>query len=295
MDIFTVWVYSEEKMIDLHTHSNASDGTFSPSALMENAKARGLTAVALTDHDTVSGFAEAEAAALRLGIRFIRGIEIGIQWEPGEFHLLGLGINNPGADFFAAVSELTELRERRNREMIVRMQRSGFNVSYENILAISGNSFIGRPHFAALLVNKGIVKSKEQAFDRYLGKGRPFYVHKDGLELRRAIDIIKNAGGIAVLAHPMSLYVAWGRLPDVIKGLKDDGLDGIEAWHPTAKVCACRRLEKLGRSLGLVITAGSDFHGESRPDRRLGITAGKIKIEEAILEAIPMLASANSL
>lgn len=295
MDIFTVWVYSEEKMIDLHTHSNASDGTFSPSALMENAKVRGLTAVALTDHDTVSGFAEAEAAALRLGIRFIRGIEIGIQWEPGEFHLLGLGINNPGADFFAAVSELTELRERRNREMIVRMQRSGFNVSYENILAISGNSFIGRPHFAALLVNKGIVKSKEQAFDRYLGKGRPFYVHKDGLELRRAIDIIKNAGGIAVLAHPMSLYVAWGRLPDVIKGLKDDGLDGIEAWHPTAKVCACRRLEKLGRSLGLVITAGSDFHGESRPDRRLGITAGKIKIEEAILEAIPMLASANSL
>jgi predicted metal-dependent phosphoesterase TrpH len=123
-----------------------------------------------------------------------------------------------------------------------------------------------------------------------LGKGRPLYVPKEGLELGRALALIKEAGGIAVLAHPMSLYVSWGRLPGLIKELAEQGLDGIEAWHPTAKVRACKRLEELGLRLGLFITAGSDFHGETRPDRKLGISAGGRKIEEAILEAIPPLA-----
>jgi predicted metal-dependent phosphoesterase TrpH len=115
------------------------------------------------------------------------------------------------------------------------------------------------------------------------------YVPKEGLELGEALRLIKEAGAIAVLAHPMSLYVSWGRLPGLVKDLAEQGLDGIEAWHPTAKVRSCKRLEELAIHLGLFVTAGSDFHGESRPDRKLGITAGGRKIEETVLAAIPPL------
>ncbi|MDR0562212.1 MAG: PHP domain-containing protein [Spirochaetaceae bacterium] len=274
-------------MIDLHTHSTASDGSLSPATLISRAHQQGLTAIALTDHDTIAGLEEAEAEARSRGIGFIPGIEIEITWEPGEFHLLGLGILRPSPQFSEAITELVRLREARNREIIRKMQEAGMPVCYEDILGFSAGPCIGRPHFAALMVSRRIVKNREQAFDQYLGKGRPFYVPKEGLEFLRAVDIIKDSGGIAVLAHPMSLYIAWGRLPELIKDLRDQGLDGIEAWHPTAKVHSCKRLEALGKSLGLLITAGSDFHGESRPDRKLGITAGNRKIEAALLEGFP--------
>lgn len=256
---------------------------------METAHQRGLTALALTDHDTIAGLGEAEKEAARYGIRFIPGIEIEIVWEPGEFHLLGLGIGRSSALFSGALSELARRRDARNQEILERMRASGMEVAYEDIRSLSGGHSIGRPHFAALLVNRGLVKNREQAFARYLGKGKPFYVPKAGMEFSHALGSIKDAGGIAVLAHPLSLYVAWGRLPGLIKDFKAQGLDGLEAWHPTAKVRSCKRLESLGKSLGLFITAGSDFHGESRPDRKLGITAGDRKIDEAVLAAIPVL------
>ncbi|MDR0567980.1 MAG: PHP domain-containing protein [Spirochaetaceae bacterium] len=281
-------------MIDLHTHSSASDGSYSPEELMRRAGERGLHAIALTDHDTLAGLNAARAAAETLGIGFIPGIEIEITWEPGEFHLLGLGVRRPSPAFGAALAELGSLREARNREIIRKMQSANMDVSYEDLLAIACGPCIGRPHFAALMMRKRIVKSREQAFDRYLGKGRPLYVPKEGLEFRRAADIIKDAGGIAVLAHPLSLYIAWGRLPDLIKNLKDQGLDGIEAWHPTAKAHSCKRLEALGKSLGLYITAGSDFHGEARPDRKLGLTAGNRKIEDSVLTVLPDLFAPGS-
>ncbi|MDR3334411.1 MAG: PHP domain-containing protein [Treponema sp.] len=277
-------------MIDLHTHSSASDGSLTPSQLMDEAAHRGLSAIALTDHDTIDGLAAASTAAQKWGIQLIPGIEIEIRWEPGEFHLLGLGLGHLQASFLAGIAELSRLREKRNREILDRMHALSIQADYEDIRALSGGRLVGRPHFATFLVNRGFVKNREQAFFRYLGKGKPLYVPKEGLEFEKALDLIKQAGGIAVLAHPMSLYIAWGHLPGLIKNLRDRGLDGIEAWHPTAKVRSCKRLEELGTSLGLYITAGSDFHGASRPDRKLGITAGDRKIEDAILEAIPVLA-----
>ena len=276
-------------MIDLHTHSTASDGSFSPSALMEEAVKRKLTAIALTDHDTVDGLEEAAQAASARGIRFVPGIELEIIWEHeagGEFHLLGLDLKRLSSEFVEAVAELSRRREERNLEIVDRMNKAGVVVSYDDIRALAGGKTIGRPHFAAFLVNRKIVRNREQAFARYLGRGKPFYIPKAGLEFERAATAIQSSGGIAVLAHPMSLYTAWGRLPNLIKDLKERGLDGLEAWHPTAKVSACKRLEELGKSLGLRITAGSDFHGEARPDRKLGITAGGKKIDEAFLEAL---------
>ena len=320
-------------MIDLHTHSNASDGNYSPSSLIEEAAKRGITALALTDHDTINGLEEAANAALKRKIRFIPGIELEITRDfesLGDFHLLGLGINHPTRDFRAEVEKLARLREERNLEIVGRMNEAGIDVSYDEIKAIAKGtelqdlkahesdaqgpkahrtkarelkgrdpqigkpSFppcsIGRLHFAVFLVKKKVVKNLELAFSRYLSKGKPFYIPKAGLKLEQAVKLIHESGGIAVLAHPMSLYLAWGRLPDFIKDLKDRGLDGLEAWHPNAKVASCRRLEALGEKLDLCITAGSDFHGETRLDRKLGITAGKKKIDESFLENIPALA-----
>ena len=290
-------------LIDLHTHSTASDGSFSPSALIEEAAKRGLSALALTDHDTVSGLDEAARAARERGLLFIPGIELEIIWNDesgGQFHLLGLGINRPSPGFTLAVDDLARLREERNLEIVDKMNKAGIPVSYDEIKAFAGNiksdntgqsgrKSIGRPHFAAFLVHKKAVRNREQAFARYLGRGKPFYSSKVGLEFEYAVSLIHESGGIAVLAHPMSLYVSWGRLPSLIQSLKERGLDGIEAWHPTAKVSACKRLEALGKKLCLGVTAGSDFHGEARPDRKLGISAGGKKIDESYLESVPVI------
>ena len=286
-------------MIDLHTHSNASDGDFSPAQLVREAEKRGITALALTDHDTLGGLKCAQDEAQTAGIHFIPGVEISIKWEAegsapglgpgGEFHLLGLGIRSPSSAFLAAIDDLSRRREERNREILDRMHELSIDAAWEDVLALSGGHSVGRPHFASLLVKRKIVKNREQAFDRYLKAGKPLYVPKAGLVFEEATALIRESGGIPVLAHPMSLFVAWGRLPDLIKVLKDGGLMGIEAWHPTAKVRSCRRLEELGRTLGLYITEGSDFHGAIRPDRKLGSSNRGRDISDAILAAIPGL------
>jgi len=256
---------------------------------MEEAAKRGISAIALTDHDTINGLEEAARAAGEWGVGFIPGIELEIIWNVdsgGEFHLLGLGITRPSPCFKAAVEELARRREERNLEILEKINNAGITASYDEIKNLGGGHSVGRPHFATFLVKRKIVKNREQAFARFLGRGKPFYMPKAGLEFERAVAVIKESGGIAVLAHPMSLYTAWGRLPKLVENLKERGLDGLEAWHPTAKVSSCRRLEDLGKNLGLIITAGSDFHGEVRPGRELGISAGGKKIDDSFLEAI---------
>ena len=300
-------------MIDLHTHSTGSDGELNPAQLVEKAAVLGLKALALTDHDTISGLEEAEKAAKTHKICFIPGVELEIQTEfrekegsqaivglseaefriiGGEFHLLGLNIAKTNGELLAALEYQAKARERRNREMVEKIREAGIKADYEEIKTFAGagarfsKAIIGRPHFGAFLISKKVVKNQEQAFKRWLGKGRPFYVPKESLRFSEAIRLIHLAGGTAILAHPMSLYVAWGRLPGLIAFLKEKGLDGIEAWHPNARVKDCKRLEELGRSLGLLITAGSDFHGSMRPERKLGYTAGNRKIgDEYILPA----------
>jgi predicted metal-dependent phosphoesterase TrpH len=286
-------------LADLHTHSNASDGDFSPALLVQEAAKKGLSALALTDHDTLGGLENAAAEAKTVGIRFIPGVEISIKWSSeadapgigigGEFHLLGLGIGLPTAGLLEAIDELSHRREIRNREILDRMHELSIEVSWDDVLALSGGYSVGRPHFASLLVQKKIVRNQEQAFAQYLGKGKPLYVPKTGIAFEEAAGLIRESGGIPVLAHPMSLYMAWGRLPDFIKLLKNRGLLGIEAWHPAARAGSCRRLEELGKTLGLYITEGSDFHGSASPDRKLGYSHRGRSISGAILEVIPEL------
>ncbi|MCL2478362.1 MAG: PHP domain-containing protein [Treponema sp.] len=280
-------------MVDLHTHSKASDGSYSPSDLVSLGAKRGISVLALTDHDTIAGLNEGKKAAKDAGIGFIPGIELEISMPEsvsGEFHLLGLGISRPSKALMESVAFLLRGREERNRQIIKKMEELNIKTTYDELLAFAGGQSIGRPHIALYMVKQKIVKNVEQAFLKYLGKGRPMYVPKPGLDFKEAVGIIRESGGLAILAHPMSLYIAWGRLPDFIKNLKDSGLDGLEAWHPSAKVKDCKRLEELAKTLGLYVTAGSDFHGETRPDRKLGITAGGKKIERSLLDLIPPLA-----
>jgi predicted metal-dependent phosphoesterase TrpH len=307
-------------MIDLHTHSSASDGELNPAQLVEKAAGKGIKALALTDHDTISGLEEAENASKSHKICLIPGVELEIQAEfrenntenkensvisgptihkiGGEFHLLGLGISPKAEELLSALDYQAKARERRNREMVEKIREAGIPADYEEIKAFAGQGpklagrIIGRPHFGAFLISRKIVKNQEQAFKRWLGKGKPFYIPKESLDFSVAVRLIHEAGGVAILAHPLSLYVSWGRLPGLLALLKEKGLDGIEAWHPNARVRDCKRLEELGRSLGLLITAGSDFHGAMRPERKLGVTAGDRKIGDEFLAGIPLRGAA---
>jgi len=169
------------------------------------------------------------------------------------------------------------------------MRALGMTAEREGVALPEGGHSVGRPHFAAFLVAKKIAGNAEDAFARYLSPGRPLFVPKEGLDFDEAAGLIRGSGGIPVLAHPMSLFVAWGRLPALLAELKDRGLLGLEAWHPTAKPRHCYRLEEAGRRLGLYITEGSDFHGETRPDRKLGYSGRGRKISAELLEAMPEL------
>jgi len=291
-------------MVDLHTHSNTSDGDLSPDLLIKEAIKQGLSAIALTDHDTIEGLESARltAESAQKSFKFIPGIEININWNGksaargavgvgpgGEFHLLGLGIKSPTPAFIAAVKKLSLKRETRNREILEKMHELSIDASWDELTKLSGGHSLGRPHFAALLVKLKIVKNINQAFDRYLGVGKPLYVPKEGMIFEEAVSLIRESGGIPILAHPISLYVAWGHLPDLVKVLKDMGLMGLEAWHPTAKAGSCRRLEDLAKSIGLYVTEGSDFHGSIQPARRLGYSSKGRKIKDEVLESIPEL------
>jgi predicted metal-dependent phosphoesterase TrpH len=272
-------------MIDLHTHSDASDGEFSPSDLVKLAAEAGITALALTDHDTMTGLKEAGKKAGEEGIRFIPGVETEVRFEPGEFHLLGLDINQqPEGPLDTFLREIRRRRNERNREMISLMNKNGLDVSMEELNTLAGGEITGRMHFARWLINRGKAKNIPDCFERWLGPGCPFYVPKHRPELEEAIRAIHASGGKAVIAHPMSLWISWGRLEKYMQEWKETGLDGIEARHSGASRREAARLEDLAERNGMFITGGSDFHGSGRPDRRLGYGPGGIPLEDDLLD-----------
>jgi len=261
-------------MIDLHTHSTESDGTCTPSELIDLAVLRGIDTIALTDHDTCAGLKEAQNRADLKGIQFIPGIELEIAFKPGEFHLLGLNITNWEGVLDKALLEIMEKRNERNKQMIRLINDSGLNITYEEVKKEAQGQVIGRPHFASLFVKKKIVKNMAKAFEKYLAVGRPFHIEKEALSLEAGVELIKKAGGHPVIAHPMTLFLSWGKMPERLKSWKDLGVEGIEVWHSGSKMKNSIRLEHLADELGLFKTGGSDFHGENRKDRPLGFGAG---------------------
>lgn len=268
-------------MIDLHVHTTASDGQYSPTEIIEKAASKNISLMAITDHDTAAGIDEAAKAAKKNKITLIPGTELNISFPTGEFHLLGLGFTHISPSLQAIFDKLIQDRNNRNYQIIEKMRSAGIEISLEEIQTDFPDTIIGRPHFAAELQKKGIVKTRQQAFDQYLAKGRPMYVERTGANLDESIVAIKESGGVPVIAHPMSLYLSWGKLPDQLINFYERGVLGMEAFHPGARVTECLRLEELAKKIGFFVTAGSDFHGEKiRADRKLGHTCGNKKIEE---------------
>lgn len=267
-------------MVDLHTHSTASDGTFSPTELVAEAYKAGISVLALTDHDTVSGVEEAKQAGNRYGVRIIPGIEISVEWYPGELHLLGFGLETENDVLLDLVQYAQRKRQERNRKIIEKFNAEGIPIDMEKLSLIAGGDVVGRPHFAKYLMQEKKVKTLQEAFQKYLAKGRPFYVEKECLSLVESIKAVKAAHGIPVLAHPMSLYLSWAKLPDAVASFKEQGLMGMEAWHSGARYGECIRLQALAEELGLIVTAGSDFHGANRKEVRLGHTAHNLPIDD---------------
>lgn len=274
-------------MIELHSHTTASDGHNTPRELVELALSLGLEALGITDHDTIGGLAEARERARGTGMAFIPGIEIEVSFRPGEFHLLGLGLE----DWDSMEPVLAQLRARRgdrNELILEKMSELGIPGTWEDIQAQAAGGSVGRPHFARHLIAIGKVRSVVSAFEKYLGVGKPLHVPKEGLELQQALDLIHKAGGKAVVAHPTSLYLSPPRVRELLIQWKDMGLDGVEAYHPGFTANKGRRWEEMGRELGLAITAGSDYHGDKRPGRKLGRTSdGKIIDRKYLDELFP--------
>lgn len=261
-------------MIDLHTHSTESDGTYTPTELIDLAVSKGIETIALTDHDTCAGLKEADKRAREKGINFVPGIELEISFKPGEFHLLGLNILNWENTLAPALEEIMRKRHERNIKMVDLMNESGVELTYDEVVDEARGQVIGRPHFASLLVKKKVVKNTAKAFEKYLAAGRPFHIEKEALSLEEGIDLIKKAGGHPVIAHPLSLFISWGKLPERLKQWKDMGVEGIEVWHSGTKPRKSKRLELIADELGFFKTGGSDFHGDNRKDRPLGLGAG---------------------
>ena len=268
-------------MIDLHVHTTASDGQYTPAQIIQKAAEKNIKVIAITDHDTTTGLSEARESGKQLGVTVVGGIEINITFPTGEFHLLGLGLKEPSKSLNIIVENVIKNRFDRNKQIIEKMNEDGVPLTLEELEADFPGTVIGRPHFAAELVKHGVVKTRQQAFDQYLARGRKWYVPRICTNLDEAIVAIRESGGVPVVAHPMSLYLSWGKLPDMLKDCYDKGVVGIEAFHPGARVTECLRLEELGRKIGFIITAGSDFHGEKiRADRKLGHTCGGKKIDD---------------
>ncbi len=273
--------------VDLHTHSTASDGTFTPKALIQKAKEVGLYALALTDHDTVAGLAEAEEEAQRQGLQFVPGVEISVKFEgPGHCHLLGYFFDYRHPRLVETLKALHEARANRNQKMIAKLQELGIEISEEELKALAGDGEIGRPHMAKLLVLKGVVKDFDEAFEKFLGKGKPAYVPKALLSPKEALKIIHEAGGLTSLAHPYYLKLSPEGVRDFVRELKGLGLDAIEAYYTDHDQDYTRFCLELAEEFDLLVSGGSDFHGENKPEIALGTGKGDLFVPREVYERL---------
>lgn len=271
-------------MIDLHTHTTHSDGSLSPAELAEAAVAVGLSAVALTDHDTTSGLAEfMQAAGGRL--RAVPGVEISTDYWPGTVHMLGYFIE-PGGPAEAMLVALREGREERNMAVVQRLNDLGCPLTLEEVAAQAGGRVIARPHFAQAMVARGFVRDREEAFARYLGRGMPAYVRRRKFSPEESVRLIRGAGGVPVLAHPFSINLQTRRLRHLLAGWREAGLEGIEAWYPAHPPSRTASYLKLAGEFDLVATGGSDFHGTAKPDIRLGVGFGSLRVPDDVVDRL---------
>lgn len=260
-------------IIDLHTHSTCSDGTYTPTELVELAKKIGLSALALTDHDTIDGLEDFQAAGKACGIETIPGIEFAALWERHhrpEIHIVGLGFDSCHPVLRERMKDIRQSRDIRNLKMCEKLTSIGLHITLDEVATNAGGEIITRAHFANVLLQKGYIKKKEDAFSRYISTGLPGYVEREFLSPELCIHTIKEAGGAAVLAHPTLYGLEPEQLEELCRELIPYGLDGIECQYSTYSPAETKAITALAERMGLLPSGGSDFHGKYKPNIHLG-------------------------
>lgn len=301
-------------IVDLHVHSTSSDGTYTPSELVNYAIEKGLHAIALTDHDTIDGLQEAidysnslredfanhkmpptlvaMNAARRKSLtisnvpEIIPGIEFSTEYQGKDIHILGLYIDYKNPDFLKYLKEFVDSRDARNRKMCTLLQEAGIDISYEKLIAEFPNSVITRAHYAKYLLNHGYIKSMKEAFDRYVGDHCPYFVPRQKVTPAQAIELILSADGVPILAHPVLYRMSDARLDKLVAELKEVGLMGLEAVYSTYNAGEERQMRALAQKYNLLISGGSDFHGSNKPGLDLGKGYGKLMVQGSVLSDI---------
>jgi predicted metal-dependent phosphoesterase TrpH len=253
---------------DLHLHSRFSDGTLTPEELVWEAKRAGLHTISLTDHDTVAGVSEARKACREAGVHFIPGVELSVGYGNTEIHILGYGIDSGSRSFRDTLDLLAAEREERMEKMVRRLNTLGVAALIDGVRAGAGGKILSRLHLAVYLEKKGFVKSRQEAFTRYIGNGKPAYVRRRLLTLKESVNLIVGAGGLAVLAHP-----AMTKRDDLIEYLVRLGIRGLEVFYPMHSPGDVARYQKKCRRFNLIATGGSDFHGSGKPEISIGMAS----------------------
>ncbi len=272
--------------IDLHTHSTASDGSLTPTELVNAAKAAGLVALGLTDHDTTAGLAEASSAGEAAGLEVVLGCELSATTDTARMHLLGLWLPSKPSALEAAMTALNEHRHERNHIIIAKLRELGLDIDYPAVRDFAGEGSVGRPHIAALLLQRGQVRSMEEAFERYLGSRGKAYAPKRVLSAQEAIDLLKSEGATVILAHPYQCGLGGSELEAEVLRLKGLGLDGLEAYYNDHTPSRTAAMLHLAKRLDLLVSGGSDFHGAAKPDIRLGSGRGSLRVPLEVLDAL---------
>lgn len=271
-----------EKYIDLHVHSNCSDGTMTPTEVVEHAAKKGLSAIALTDHDTINGIAEAKAAAKTYGVEVIPGIEFSTNYQGKDIHILGLNVNVDNNYFVTNLQQFLDSRDVRNQKIINLLAEQGIDISWESMKEAFPQAVWTRANFARYLLDRHYIKSMQDAFSRYIGEGCPCYVPREKVTPYQAIHLIHEGGGYAILAHPLLYHFNETELETLVDRLVQAGLDGIEAIYSKNRWTDESNMRRLARKFNLKITGGSDFHGDNKPDIDIGTGRGNLKIPYSI-------------
>lgn len=272
-------------VIDLHMHSRFSDGTLTPTELVAQGCRIGLAAMALTDHDTTAGITEFLTAirAAQPALRGFSGVEISVEVESGTLHLLGYGINPNHSGLAADLAHIRDGRAWRNTQILEKLQQLGIPLEWSEVTRHAGDEVVSRPHFAMALIERGVVTSKQAAFDQFLAKGQPAYVDRFRLTPAQGMARIREAGGIPVLAHPMLFTKDFDALQRHLRTWVPQGLMGIEAYYPEHTPAQNARLRRLAQEFGLLVTGGADFHGAMNPDVRMGVGFGGLHTPETLI------------
>lgn len=273
-------------MIELHCHTTASDGTYTPERLVEHAFELGITHLAITDHDSTAALDPAARACADRGIRLIPGVELSTSYKGRPMDILGYGFDPDAPVLKRALADMIDKRNARTPKIVARLQEEGVPIALEDVLQAASGDAVGRPHIARALVNRGVVASVQEAFERYIGRGCPAYVPKEVFQPGEAIGVIREAGGIAVLAHPRFLKFTEGEFEALLDFLTGAGLGGIEAYYSQHSREEAERFAAAAAKRGLVATGGSDFHGENKPDIPLGIGPEGQPLPERIAEEL---------